>query len=325
MTERKERGYHHHHNNNNYHGRKQQHYMKQHAYPGTTTTTSPTAAFATFIDQQPTSTSNQTAAQMIYDPNVDPHSPTTTFAYVYPLSPQFSVQYYTPPPLDQNTNNQNNARYQSYPGSPVLHPFPTSYQLSPTLHPSSPPFSPNLAFHHHHPIHSPPLPPTQAGATSTTTFVLQPSPHHHHHLNGQPFLPPLHISSPILTATQQQQQQVSPNMMTAAFDLMKKRQEQLEQEYHHLTSFHPQNIYVRGLPMTETDESFLELCKVYGPISSSKAIIDQKTGECKGYGFAMFEDQEDCQVAINGLNAAGYQASLARVGQVSWRIGLVLS
>lgn len=56
----------------------------------------------------------------------------------------------------------------------------------------------------------------------------------------------------------------------------------------------------------------------YGPISSSKAIIDQKTGECKGYGFAMFEDQDHCQLAIQGLNAAGYQASLARVGQESF-------
>jgi RNA recognition motif-containing protein len=32
----------------------------------------------------------------------------------------------------------------------------------------------------------------------------------------------------------------------------------------------------------------------------------------------MFEDQEHCQLAIHGLNAAGYQASLARVGQESF-------
>lgn len=59
----------------------------------------------------------------------------------------------------------------------------------------------------------------------------------------------------------------------------------------------------------------LFLCS-YGPIVSSKAMIDQKTGECKGYGFAMFEKEEHCQIAIKELNAAGYQASLARVGQV---------
>ena len=54
----------------------------------------------------------------------------------------------------------------------------------------------------------------------------------------------------------------------------------------------------------------------YGNIASSKAIIDQKTGECKGYGFTMFENPDDCERAIDGLNKAGLQASFARVGQV---------
>lgn len=54
----------------------------------------------------------------------------------------------------------------------------------------------------------------------------------------------------------------------------------------------------------------------YGSINSSKAIIDQKTGECKGYGFAMFDNERECEEAIEGLNKAGLQASFARVGQV---------
>lgn len=54
----------------------------------------------------------------------------------------------------------------------------------------------------------------------------------------------------------------------------------------------------------------------YGSVSSSKAIIDQKSGECKGYGFAMFEKEQDCEEAIEGLNKSGLQASYARVGQV---------
>lgn len=45
-------------------------------------------------------------------------------------------------------------------------------------------------------------------------------------------------------------------------------------------------------------------------------MIDQKTGLCKGYGFAMYEKEEDCEKAINGLNKKGLQASFARVGQV---------
>ena len=54
----------------------------------------------------------------------------------------------------------------------------------------------------------------------------------------------------------------------------------------------------------------------YGSIASSKAIIDQKSGECKGYGFAMFNNEQECEEAIEGLNKAGIQASFARVGQV---------
>ncbi|KAF1800269.1 hypothetical protein FB192DRAFT_1423692 [Mucor lusitanicus] len=230
--------------------------------------------YATFVD---------VPTQVVYDPN-DPNN--TTYAYVYPLSPQFSVQYYA---------TDNSARYGSYPGSPVLHPHLAHHHYhSPQMHPSSPPFSPTLA-----------SPPTHA------TFVLPP-----HHQQQQHF-PPLHISSPVLNASSSPPLQHHQFIQPLHFDL-KKRQEQLEQEYAHLTQFHPQNIYVRGLSATETDESFLELCSVYGPISSSKAIIDQKTGECKGYGFAMFEDQDHCLLAIQGLNAAGYQASLARVGQESF-------
>ncbi|KAI8051823.1 hypothetical protein BDF21DRAFT_441332 [Thamnidium elegans] len=207
-------------------------------------------------------------AQLVYDAS-DPNS-MATFAYIYPVSPPFPVQYYAEP-----TN--------SYPGSPMLH-----YQLSPQLHPSSPPFSPNVQY--------------------------QTSPNHHAFIvpSQQQHFPPLHISSPVLTASNTQPIYIQPIID------FKKHQELLEQEYAHLSQFHPQNIYVRGLATSETDESFLEMCQVYGPIASSKAILDQKTGECKGYGFAMFQDQEDCQVAITHLNAAGYQASLARVGQESF-------
>lgn len=54
----------------------------------------------------------------------------------------------------------------------------------------------------------------------------------------------------------------------------------------------------------------------FGKIVSTKAMIDQKTGLCKGYGFAMYEKEEDCEKAINELNKKGLQASFARVGQV---------
>lgn len=163
---------------------------------------------------------------VVYDPNDPNHPPpppppqtTTAYAYIYPVSPQYSVQYYS----------AENARYGSYPGSPVLHPH--LHYTSPPLHPSSPPFSPTLQYHQ--PTLSPP----------THAFVV---PHQ------QPF-PPLHISSPILNASGS-----PPHLQFIQPVELKHRQEEKE----NVTQLHPQNIYVRGLSSNETDESFLELVSV---------------------------------------------------------------
>ncbi|CAO3649043.1 unnamed protein product [Mucor hiemalis] len=239
----------------------------------------------------------------ISDPNVN-----YTTAYVYPLSPQFSVQYYP----DYSNG------YQSYPGSPALHP------QSPPINPTSPPFSPTFQYQ-------------QGGLTlSPPTHAAYMLPPH----SAQPF-PSLHISSPVLSGTSSipgsppQHYLPGPYIIATAapsssdhHNQQRKRhndhihhqqqlqlQQQLEAE---LNSFHTHNIYVRGLSSSTTDESFKEMCQVYGSINSSKAIIDQKTGECKGYGFAMFDHEHECEEAIEGLNKAGLQASFARVGQESF-------
>ncbi|KAI9140635.1 hypothetical protein BKA69DRAFT_1078987 [Paraphysoderma sedebokerense] len=72
------------------------------------------------------------------------------------------------------------------------------------------------------------------------------------------------------------------------------------------------NVYIRGLPTNTTDESLYNMCKAYGVIVSSKSIIDPRTGQCKGYGFVMYESIEDCKNAIDGLNKTGYQSSFAK-------------
>lgn len=147
------------------------------------------------------------------------------YTYVYPMSPQFSVQYY------QDLNG-----YQSYPGSPALHP------QSPPVNPTSPPFSPTFQ-------------PT--GGTSITlsppthAFVL-PSHHHHHQF------PPLHIPSPVLTGTNHPHHHPpgSPPQFIQPLPTLSADQRQ-KQEH-----FHTHNVYVRGLAPTTTDDSFLELCSV---------------------------------------------------------------
>lgn len=239
----------------------------------------------------------------VSDPNVN-----YTTAYVYPLSPQFSVQYYP----DYSNG------YQSYPGSPALHP------QSPPINPTSPPFSPTFSYGQNGALTL--SPPTHAA------YMLPPH-------SAQPF-PPLHISSPVLTGTSspgspphhylpgpyiiatttgQDHHHHHQHRKRHNDQLHHQQQLQLQQQLEaEMNSFHTHNIYVRGLSSSTTDESFKEMCQVYGSINSSKAIIDQKTGECKGYGFAMFDNERECEEAIEGLNKAGLQASFARVGQESF-------
>ncbi|KAJ3030225.1 UNVERIFIED_CONTAM: hypothetical protein HDU68_009749 [Siphonaria sp. JEL0065] len=72
------------------------------------------------------------------------------------------------------------------------------------------------------------------------------------------------------------------------------------------------NLYIRGLAPNSTDESLYELGKGYGRIYSSKAILDLVTQECKGFGFVMYETEEETRLAFDALVGMGYQVSYAR-------------
>jgi len=45
---------------------------------------------------------------------------------------------------------------------------------------------------------------------------------------------------------------------------------------------------------------------------SSKAIIDNKTNKCKGYGFVKYETEEQAKLAMSELNKLDYQVSFAK-------------
>jgi len=72
------------------------------------------------------------------------------------------------------------------------------------------------------------------------------------------------------------------------------------------------NIYISGLSSDVTDESFAEMCNSYGKIVSSKAIINTETNECKGFGFVMYENEEQARNAMDQLNKKGYHVSFAK-------------
>lgn len=72
------------------------------------------------------------------------------------------------------------------------------------------------------------------------------------------------------------------------------------------------NLYIRGLSPNTKDEDLVELCKSFGKIVSTKAIIDPQTNLCKGYGFVDFDRFESADIAVQQLKAKGIQAQKAK-------------
>lgn len=71
------------------------------------------------------------------------------------------------------------------------------------------------------------------------------------------------------------------------------------------------NIYIRGLSPSMNDDDLYKIVQEYGNILSWKAIVDLKTGVCKGYGFAMYQNHIQAALAMKGLSRNGYSVSFA--------------
>ncbi|XP_024142186.1 RNA-binding motif, single-stranded-interacting protein 1 [Oryzias melastigma] len=72
------------------------------------------------------------------------------------------------------------------------------------------------------------------------------------------------------------------------------------------------NLYIRGLSPSTTDHDLVKLCKTYGKIISTKAILDKTTNKCKGYGFVDFDSPAAAQKAVAALKTSGIQAQMAK-------------
>ncbi|KAI1386430.1 uncharacterized protein F4822DRAFT_444830 [Hypoxylon trugodes] len=72
------------------------------------------------------------------------------------------------------------------------------------------------------------------------------------------------------------------------------------------------NVYIRGLHPNTDDALLLKYAERFGRVETSKAIIDSKTGACKGFGFAKFYDVRDSQNCIRGFYQRGYEVGFAR-------------
>ena len=64
------------------------------------------------------------------------------------------------------------------------------------------------------------------------------------------------------------------------------------------------NIFVGSLPYHVEEADLRSIFEEYGPVSSSKVIMDKFTGKSRGFGFIEMPDDEVALKAIEELNGA---------------------
>ncbi|TGN20953.1 RNA recognition motif domain-containing protein [Leptospira idonii] len=62
------------------------------------------------------------------------------------------------------------------------------------------------------------------------------------------------------------------------------------------------NIYVGNLSYEMTENKLNELFSAHGAVTSAKIIMDQYSGNSKGFGFIEMKERKDADNAINDLN-----------------------
>ena len=72
-------------------------------------------------------------------------------------------------------------------------------------------------------------------------------------------------------------------------------------------------ILIRNLPRTMSESSLNELFDAHGDVQSCNLILDQKTGESKGFGFVEIAKVGDAKAAIQALNGKPINGNKIRV------------
>ncbi|CAG8462500.1 5363_t:CDS:2 [Paraglomus brasilianum] len=255
------------------------------------------------------------AYQATMSAGYDPNDPNAFAAYgQYGMHPQYS-QYYpaeysaaypgTPPMQAQASPSLPPQSLSPYFGatSPTIAYYPTSPQVGPTGIIHSPPMHPYVytpqSPYTMHPIHT--LSPTLSHTSSSAPNSPPPQ-----------YLPGPGVPSPKVGPLNNHRIHLARSPQHYSYGRRDSGSNQPSNmpNYHNPTK--TTNIYIRGLPPTTTDDSLHSMCSIYGSITSSKAIIDQKQGDCKGYGFVMYETEDQAKHAIEQLTRVGLQVSFAK-------------
>lgn len=62
------------------------------------------------------------------------------------------------------------------------------------------------------------------------------------------------------------------------------------------------NIYVGNLPHSTTEQEVRNAFEAYGSVDSVNLIKDRDTGDSRGFGFVIMDDQSEASKAISGMN-----------------------
>lgn len=79
-------------------------------------------------------------------------------------------------------------------------------------------------------------------------------------------------------------------------------------------------LLIRNLARTTTEEELLTLFKAHGIVEFCNLVIDEKTGESKGFGFVGMPKKGEARVAMKSLNGTEVAGSKIRVKQAQAKI-----
>jgi len=74
-------------------------------------------------------------------------------------------------------------------------------------------------------------------------------------------------------------------------------------------------LFVGGLPFSTTDDELKELFAAHGTVASATVVRDRDSGRSKGFGFVVFELDEEgkaAEAALNGTEVGGRNISVAQ-------------
>ena len=74
-------------------------------------------------------------------------------------------------------------------------------------------------------------------------------------------------------------------------------------------------VYLGNLSTDMTNAQLGELVAAYGKTESAEVVKDRATGEARGFGFVVFENDEHAKAAIAGLNGKDVGGRVLKVNE----------